>query len=421
MAPQTISEIYVAYKIPPFLQTHLLRVAAVAELICDHLNIPVDKRAIMAACLLHDMGNILKFKWDVMPEMFEPEGVTYWQKVQEEFKEKHGADEHLATQKILEELKVAPKISELINSMGFSKSCLNLEQDFEQKICSYADQRVAPHGVVSLAERLAEGKIRYADRVKTPNPETPKWTECIWQLEKQIFEKATIKPGDIVDQSILFEKLKNFQLINPKIIIFDMDGVLIDSVEASTEAAINFRPGLTVELYREVLCGNFHEEIKKVPFPTITNTPEEAEKYWAKYSELKSRQPMYAGTKELVQQLHGAGHILVLNTSALKKNCQPLLERQGLVSLFDFIADAEVSKSKVEKFKLIEEKYAAPKENLIFITDTLGDIREADEAGIPTIAVTWGAHDRSYFTREPHTNLVKTVDSVAELAQALVL
>ena len=69
----------------------------------------------------------------------------------------------------------------------------------------------------------------------------------------------------------------------------------------------------------------------------------------------------------------------------------------------------------VDKFNLIAEKYGVENKDMIFITDTLGDIREAEIAGVPTIAVTWGAHDISYFTREQHTNLVKIVDTPEEL------
>ncbi len=73
--------------------------------------------------------------------------------------------------------------------------------------------------------------------------------------------------------------------------------------------------------------------------------------------------------------------------------------------MFDLVASAEISRNKVEKFNMIEEKYQIKKEDMLFVTDTLGDIREADRAKIPTVAVLWGSHDESYVTREPHENL----------------
>ena len=66
-------------------------------------------------------------------------------------------------------------------------------------------------------------------------------------------------------------------------------------------------------------------------------------------------------------------------------------------------------------FKLIKEKYNVDSNDLLFVTDTSGDIREAEEAGVPTIGVTWGGHDRHYLTRGGHKNIVKIVDTVAEL------
>ena len=68
---------------------------------------------------------------------------------------------------------------------------------------------------------------------------------------------------------------------------------------------------------------------------------------------------------------------------------------------------------------MIQEKYNIQKENLIFVKDTLGDIREADIAGVSTIAVTWGAHDEAYFTKESHGNLLKIVDSMEHLESTI--
>lgn len=202
-----------------------------------------------------------------------------------------------------------------------------------------------------------------------------------------------------------------------KIIIFDLDGVLFDSPKLVSDHLLTSFPTVTKEELDEVLCGNFHEELEKLKLrhPALQETPEEKEKRSTKYSEQKKKVPLYDGVQELLNNLYSKGYILTINTSALERNCLPLLESSGIKSLFDFIATTEVSKSKVEKFKIIQEKYSVSNKDMLFITDTLGDIREADVAGIPTITVTWGAHTSSFFTREPHKNQLAIVNSVKEL------
>lgn len=200
-----------------------------------------------------------------------------------------------------------------------------------------------------------------------------------------------------------------------KIIIFDLDGVLFDSTAIAEKNMLDLYPDITNEMHKEVLTGNFHEEVAKLTIPRKIETEEEKKIRQSQYSKDKSKVLMYEGMKELLIHLHSKGYILILNTSALDRNCLPLLENQNIKDLFDFLATAEISKSKVEKFKMIEDKYTTPKEDVLFITDTLGDIREADIANIPTVAVTWGTHDRSYFNREPHENLIGIADSVSEL------
>src|SRR5437899_3061825 len=98
---KVISDIYNKYKIMPTLQKHMLRVAAVASLICDSIGLPVDRESVIAACLVHDLANIIKFRMNVIPEFFKPEGVEYWQKIKEEYIGKYGEDEHEATIKII--------------------------------------------------------------------------------------------------------------------------------------------------------------------------------------------------------------------------------------------------------------------------------------------------------------------------------
>ena len=200
------------------------------------------------------------------------------------------------------------------------------------------------------------------------------------------------------------------------IIIFDFDGVLFDTGSFAEELIIQSHPGMTIEMLKKVNTGNFHEEIKKYSHLKKPETEEERAQRQIDYAEKKSHAQMFEGVKDLLEKLHALGYTLTLNTSGYNRNCLPLLEKHEIKSLFDFIGTAEISKSKVEKFKIIEEKYNVDKSEILFITDSLGDVREAEIAEIPTVAVTWGVHDISFFEKEKHANLIKIVNTVQELS-----
>ncbi len=213
----TIAQIYDHYRIMPNLQTHMYRVAGVGDCLCDHMQVKVDRDAVVAACLLHDMGNIIKFDLAVFPEFCEPEGLAYWQDVKDDFHAKYGWDEHVATQLIVKEIGVSARVYELINAIGFLEAKENFEtQDLAKKICSYADMRVAPHGVVSLEARLADLEQRYGGKYPSVEDQEKRRTfrDYMQKIEKQIFAECDIRPEEITEESVqpLITTLRNFEV-----------------------------------------------------------------------------------------------------------------------------------------------------------------------------------------------------------------
>ena len=198
-------------------------------------------------------------------------------------------------------------------------------------------------------------------------------------------------------------------------IIFDMDGVIFDTIPYARQDFMEMHPGLTADMYNQIHLGNYHEEAKKYAYLKVPETEDQREQRRIEYFKLKSGSKSFKGIKELLMKLHISGFILTLNTNAGDEGVLPLLKNNQLNNIFDFIATSRLTKDKVEKFKIITEKYGVNRKDILFITDALGDVRDADKADIPTVAVSWGVHNGNVFKAENHHNLLKIIDSVNDL------
>jgi hypothetical protein len=201
-----ISTIYQSYQIMPNLQAHMFRVAAVAKIILSHLREPLsaeETHHIISACLLHDMGNIVKFNLNYFPEFLEPQGLVYWKGVQNKFLEKYGREQHNIHHKIAEELRVHQRTLQLIDAVGAWKACENkTSDDIGRKICAYSDMRVEPYGITSLNSRLTDLKNRHIKSAHAENEHEYKSAHvCLFEIEKELFSLTDISPGEITEEN----------------------------------------------------------------------------------------------------------------------------------------------------------------------------------------------------------------------------
>lgn len=214
----TILEIYHKYQIPPQLQLHQLRVAAVAKYICANFTREVDTREIITADLLHDMGNIIKFDLTLFPQYLEPEGYDFWRKVQLDFIERYGTDEHEATYEIAKELKASPRSLDILRAIGSSKLKHRLrDNDYSKKIANYTDSRVTPSGVVSVKMRIADVKKRGVKKSKNQRVRSmakPETAENYLKLQQQLQKYCQADIEKITDEtiSVIMEELKFFHI-----------------------------------------------------------------------------------------------------------------------------------------------------------------------------------------------------------------
>lgn len=170
-------------------------------------------------------------------------------------------------------------------------------------------------------------------------------------------------------------------------IIFDFDGVIIDSFHAALETVREHNPGVTITEvdYRSCFEGNVYEVAQAKNFCSVY------EGFFERYLPRLMALPPIEGRKELVEEL-AARYPLVLVSSTDSSVLRAWLESNGIGNCFEGILGSDISKSKVEKFRMLMEKDGLAPEAYLFVTDTLGDLREAEKVGISCIAVTGGFH-----------------------------
>ncbi|MBP9700293.1 hypothetical protein KBD71_03355 [Candidatus Woesebacteria bacterium] len=154
----TISSVYSHYKIPPNLERHMLQVTAVGMYVCDSWNGPaINRDLIRNALLLHDMGNILKFKRPFLGEL--EQNAAHWEQVQHDYQAKYGTDVQQATLAIVQELGLTDVYQLLVEMRSAWEQ--EAEVSWETRICEYADCCVTPNGIEGFETRISDLKNRY--------------------------------------------------------------------------------------------------------------------------------------------------------------------------------------------------------------------------------------------------------------------
>lgn len=197
-----VKQLFEKYDVMPQLSEHQLRVGAVGQMVAENWRGGCDVEMVTKVCLLHDMGNIVKF--DLSDEaqrnrMFgQVDDLANWRKVQEKYWEKYGRDAHAATKGILADAGLA-SLNKYIDEEGelyFSEALgPQLEKaNTESVILMYADFRVKPEGVVGYRERVDDLRDRYG------GGKSPTWYEWTGKFGKYIEGKTKIDPESITEQ-----------------------------------------------------------------------------------------------------------------------------------------------------------------------------------------------------------------------------
>lgn len=178
------------------------------------------------------------------------------------------------------------------------------------------------------------------------------------------------------------------------LIIFDYDGVLADSLDDLVEfgqAACN-QLGVNHLVTREDLSNL--EVMSFVTYGRACEVPEHQIHEFVKislnlFAEQESPPAVFDGLREVIQRL-STSHKIAIVTTNTSQNVQAFLVRHRLDSLVHAVYGVDTPGSKAQKISIARERFANNGEAVFMIGDSLSDVRAAKEAGVASIAVTWG-------------------------------
>lgn len=194
-----------------------------------------------------------------------------------------------------------------------------------------------------------------------------------------------------------------------KVILFDFDGVLIDALSHAYDIHKAVNPHFTWEQYESLSDGNFHEEYQKM------TTHAQPENFFAQYSE-KLKTVSVEDQMALLIKFLSKKYILHIISSTHSDVIAGLLDKENITTYFKSILGYETHSSKVVKIQSVLDSEKVELGDCIFITDTIGDIKEARTCGVESIGVTWGLHKKEKLEKE---NPYAVVDTPEELDMAI--
>ena len=173
-------------------------------------------------------------------------------------------------------------------------------------------------------------------------------------------------------------------------VLFDFDGVIADSFALAYDVSRRFTPELDEKGYRKLFEGNVYESLKKLG----PHASDNGEQFFAEMMpRFMAETTLTKGMPEAIASLHES-YTLAIISSTITASIEQFLAHYDLSHYFAAVMGKDVHTSKVEKMRMLFQQFGTNADACVFVTDTLGDIREAETHGMGAIGVSWGFHDR---------------------------
>ncbi len=211
-----------------------------------------------------------------------------------------------------------------------------------------------------------------------------------------------------------------------KLIVFDWDGTLMDSVAHivhSLQSAIrdlDLAPKTDEELKNIIGLGLREALVALYP----QGTEAEYTALTAHYREhffdsSRHAGDLFAGARELIHELDKAGYYLAVATGKGRNGLDKVLNETGMGEFFPYTRCADETRSKPHPLMLLDiiDWYGVDASETLMIGDTEYDLQMAHNARASAVGVTYGVHETDRLQR---CNPLTCVDTINELHDWLI-
>ena len=206
------------------------------------------------------------------------------------------------------------------------------------------------------------------------------------------------------------------------VLIFDWDGTLVDSIERIIEAMHIASdtcgvPRCTDQAVRDII-GLAMPQAYDVLYPDADDA-ELKQRFISTYSdqyiileEVPSK--FYPGVMDALDNYRRAGYQLAVATGKSRRGLHRVLSGHKMLDYFDITRCADETRSKPDPLMLHEilKHCSAAPQQAIMVGDSPFDLRMANNANVPGVAVSYGAQPLSVLNKE---NPVLAIDRFSEL------
>lgn len=185
-----------------------------------------------------------------------------------------------------------------------------------------------------------------------------------------------------------------------KLIIFDLDGTLIDSLDDLTEAVNRMRSAFGLDgLNREAVRGMVGQGARNLVERALPDArPAEVEQGLALFlahneEHVADRTVPYPGVREILELLSTRGFTSVVVSNKNELLCRKVLELLHLDGFFQGIYGADslpARKPSPEPLRHVMRAYGCSADETVMVGDSINDVAAGGAAGVLTIGCSYG-------------------------------